>query len=120
MTNVTVAYFDEVLKLAKKRAGELGIDTFVVASPSGTVGVKAADAFRGKKVVISSPMSPDMASPITSNLRRRTGDVSRSSEVSPTLRLILGRLRQGGKVQVRYLPDRRSCGRCTQSSGKRR
>ncbi|MFH1485061.1 MAG: pyruvate kinase alpha/beta domain-containing protein [Chloroflexota bacterium] len=60
MANVTVAYFDqttpanidEVLRLAKKRAGELGIDTFVVASTSGRVGVKAAEVFRGKQVVV--------------------------------------------------------------------
>ena len=60
MTDVTVTYFgetgpvntDAVLRLAKKRAEELGIDTFVVASTRGGVGVKAAEAFRGKKVVV--------------------------------------------------------------------
>ena len=60
MADVTVTYFDEtglantdaVLRLAKKRAEELGIDTFVVASTGGSNGVKAAEAFRGKKVVV--------------------------------------------------------------------
>ena len=60
MADVTVTYFDEtgpantdaVLRLAKKRAEELGIDTFVVATTKGNVGVKAAEAFRGRKVVV--------------------------------------------------------------------
>ena len=62
MADVTVTYFEEtgstntdaVLTKAKKRAEELGIDTFVVASTKGNVGVKAAEALRGKKVVVVS------------------------------------------------------------------
>ena len=60
MTSVNVTYFEEtgpantdaVLKAACTRAEELGIDTFVVASTRGCVGVKAAEAFTGKKVVV--------------------------------------------------------------------
>ena len=60
MTEVTVTYFDETgvantdatLRIAKNRAQELGIDTFVVASTRGGTGVKAAEAFKGSKVVV--------------------------------------------------------------------
>lgn len=42
---------DEVLALAKQRAGELGIKAIVVASTSGNTAVKAVDVFKGLKVV---------------------------------------------------------------------
>ncbi len=60
MTDVTVTYFDQtgpantdaVLRIAKRRAEELGIDTFVVASVSGHTGLKAAEVFQGGKVIV--------------------------------------------------------------------
>ena len=60
MTNAAVTYFeqtgasntDAALSIAKKRAEELGIDTFVVASTRGCTGVKAAELFRGEVVVV--------------------------------------------------------------------
>ncbi len=43
---------EETFRIAKKRAGELGIRTVVVASTSGETGVKAVQAFSDYKVVI--------------------------------------------------------------------
>ncbi len=56
----SIVYFDSLgpestqktLKLAKARAEELGIRTIVVASTTGDTGVKAAEQFRGYKVVV--------------------------------------------------------------------
>ncbi|MBW1766502.1 MAG: hypothetical protein JRI43_06230 [Deltaproteobacteria bacterium] len=42
---------DEVLRIAAQRADELGIKTVVVASNSGSTGIKALDACKGQKVV---------------------------------------------------------------------
>jgi hypothetical protein len=54
-----IVYFDkpgvdnteEVLRIAKKRATELGIKTVVVATTSGNTGVRATEVFKGIKVV---------------------------------------------------------------------
>lgn len=43
---------DEVFKIARRRAEELGIKTVIVASTTGATAVKAVDAFKGLKVVI--------------------------------------------------------------------
>ncbi|MBI4187603.1 MAG: hypothetical protein HY529_00155 [Chloroflexi bacterium] len=43
---------DEVLRIAKLRAKELGIKTVLVASNSGETAVKAAEVFKGIKVVV--------------------------------------------------------------------
>ncbi len=43
---------DETLKIAKKRADELGIQDVVVASTRGGTGVKAVELFRGYNVVV--------------------------------------------------------------------
>ncbi len=43
---------DEVFKIARKRAEELGINTVIIASTTGETAVKAVDAFKGFKVVI--------------------------------------------------------------------
>jgi len=59
MVSIAVTYFDEtgpantdaVLAIALKRADELGIDTIVVATTSGSTAVKAAEALKGKSVV---------------------------------------------------------------------
>ncbi len=42
----------ETLKLAKKRAEELGIKTIVVASTVGDTAVRAMDVFKGFKVIV--------------------------------------------------------------------
>lgn len=42
---------DEVLRIARKRAEDLGIKTIVVASTTGTTAVRAVEVFRGMKVV---------------------------------------------------------------------
>lgn len=42
---------DEVLRLSRARADELGINTILVASTEGTTALKAAEVFRAKKVV---------------------------------------------------------------------
>ena len=55
-----IIYFDkpgadnteEVLRIAKKRAAELGIKTIVVATTIGNTGVRATKVFKGKKVVV--------------------------------------------------------------------
>ena len=55
-----VVYFDkpgrdnteEAFVIAKKRAEELGIKTIVVASTYGDSGVRAAEFFKGIKVVV--------------------------------------------------------------------
>jgi hypothetical protein len=62
MPEVTVTYHDKsgpdnteaTLRIAKKRAEELGIRTIVVASTKGRVGVRATEVFKGKKVVVVS------------------------------------------------------------------
>jgi hypothetical protein len=54
-----IVYFDkpgvdnteEVLRIAKKRATELGIKTVVVATTVGNTGVRATEVFKGIKVV---------------------------------------------------------------------
>ncbi len=43
---------DEVLRIAKKRAEELGIKTIVVASTVGDTAVKAVEVFKGMRVVV--------------------------------------------------------------------
>jgi hypothetical protein len=56
---VKIVYFDkpgvdnteEVLRIAKKRADELGIKTIVVATTVGNTGVRATEVFKGMKVV---------------------------------------------------------------------
>jgi hypothetical protein len=62
MTDVVVSttYFDQpgqantdrTLEIAKKRAEELGIEAILVASTQGTTGVKAAQLFADRKVVV--------------------------------------------------------------------
>jgi len=42
---------DETLRIAKQRANELGVKTIVVASTGGDTAVKAADVFKGLKVI---------------------------------------------------------------------
>ena len=42
---------DDVLRLAKERADELGINTILVASTEGTTAVKAIEVFKGKRVI---------------------------------------------------------------------
>ena len=59
-TETEIVYFDsagagnteETLKLAKVRAEELGIKTIVVATTVGDTAVKAAEAFKDRKVVV--------------------------------------------------------------------
>ena len=54
-----IVYFDkpgpenteEVLRIAKKRAKELGIKTIVVATTIGNTAVRASEVFKGMKVV---------------------------------------------------------------------
>lgn len=43
---------DEVLRIAKQRAEELGIKTIVVASTHGDTAVKAVDVFDGMKLIV--------------------------------------------------------------------
>lgn len=43
---------DEVLRIARQRANELGIKTILVASTTGETAVKAMDVFQGSKVII--------------------------------------------------------------------
>ncbi|MBA7630260.1 hypothetical protein ES703_37781 [subsurface metagenome] len=43
---------EEALKVAKKRAEELGIKTIVVASTVGDTAVRAVDVFKGCKVIV--------------------------------------------------------------------
>ncbi len=60
MTEHTIVYFDRpgkenteaVLRLANKRARELGITKILVASTSGDTAVKAMDVFTGLRVII--------------------------------------------------------------------
>jgi hypothetical protein len=57
---VTTAYFEQpgrvntdcALRIAKKRAEELDIRTILIASTGGTTGVKAAQLFADRKVVV--------------------------------------------------------------------
>ena len=59
---VQTVYFDEpgeantneALRIAKRRAKELGIKTIIVASTRGVVGAKAVQVFKGMKVVVVS------------------------------------------------------------------
>ena len=56
-----IVYFDkpgienteEVLRIAKKRAQELGIKTIVVATTDREYRVRATEVFKGMKVVVS-------------------------------------------------------------------
>lgn len=43
---------DEVLRIARQRASELGIKTILVASTTGETAVKAMDVFQGFRVII--------------------------------------------------------------------
>lgn len=43
---------EETLKIAKKRAGELGIKTILVASTVGDTAVRAMDVFKGFRVIV--------------------------------------------------------------------
>ena len=43
---------DEVLRVAKQRAEELGIKSIVLASSSGETAIKAVDVFKGLKVIV--------------------------------------------------------------------
>ncbi len=45
---------EKTFKAALERGGELGIDTFIVASTSGRTGVEASKAFEGRKLIIVS------------------------------------------------------------------
>ena len=45
---------EEVLRIAKQRAEELGIKTILVASTSGSTAVKAMEAFKGLRVIVVS------------------------------------------------------------------
>jgi hypothetical protein len=45
---------DEVLRIAKQRAQELGIKTIVLASTRGDTAVRATEAFQGLKVIVVS------------------------------------------------------------------
>jgi hypothetical protein len=57
-----ITYFDkpgidnmgETLRIAKRRADELGIKTIVVASTLGNTGARAVEVFKGMKVVVVS------------------------------------------------------------------
>ena len=59
---VQTVYFDEIgeantdeaLRIAKKRAKELGIKTIIVASTRGVTATKAVEVFKGMKVVVVS------------------------------------------------------------------
>ena len=59
MMEEKIVYFDEpgdgnteeALRIAKKRAAELGIQTVVIATASGKTGVRATEVFEGMKVV---------------------------------------------------------------------
>ncbi|MFA5363644.1 MAG: pyruvate kinase alpha/beta domain-containing protein [Candidatus Bathyarchaeia archaeon] len=61
-TTCSTVYFEqtgpkntsETLRLAKKRADELGIRSVVVASTSGETGVKASEVFKGYNLVVVS------------------------------------------------------------------
>ena len=58
---------DEVLRLAKQRAEELGIKTIVVASTSGKTGVKAMEVFSGLKVIVVGQATGFMRQPPNTN-----------------------------------------------------
>jgi hypothetical protein len=45
---------DEVLRLAKRRAEELGIKTILVASTTGDTALKAMEVFKGTRIVVVS------------------------------------------------------------------
>ena len=48
---------DEVLRIAKQRAEELGIKTIVVASTNGDTAVKAMEALKGLRVIVVSHLT---------------------------------------------------------------
>jgi len=50
--NPGVENTDEVLRIAKQRADELGIKTIVVASTRGHTAVKAVEVFKGLRVIV--------------------------------------------------------------------
>ncbi len=43
---------DRVLELVRERAGELGVESILVASTRGDTGVKAAKLFKGKNLIV--------------------------------------------------------------------
>ncbi len=49
-------YTEETLKLAKKRADELGIKDIIIASYTGYAGVLASEVFKGYNLVVSAGM----------------------------------------------------------------
>ncbi len=49
-------YTEETLKLAKKRADELGIKNIIIASYTGYAGVLASEVFKGYNLVVSAGM----------------------------------------------------------------
>lgn len=49
-------YTEETIKLAKKRADELGIKDIVIASYTGYAGVLASEAFKGYNLIVSAGM----------------------------------------------------------------
>lgn len=77
---VSTTYFDQpgqantdrTLELAKKRAEELGIQTILVASTRGTTGVKAAQLFTDRDVVVVTH-STGFAEPNFQQLREKNG-----------------------------------------------
>ena len=79
---VQTVYFDEpgeantneALRIAKRRAKELGIKTIIVASTRGVVGAKAVQVFKGMKVVVVSHftgMREPNAQELTDDNRRK-------------------------------------------------
>lgn len=50
--NVGSENTDEVLRIARERADELGIKTMVVASTTGATAVKAMEVFNGMRVIV--------------------------------------------------------------------
>ena len=49
-------YTEETLKLAKKRADELGIKDIIIASYTGYAGVLASEVFKGYNLIVSAGM----------------------------------------------------------------
>ena len=71
--DVSASHTEEVFRLAKKRAAELGIKNVVVASTTGETAVKAVKFFKGFKVVAvghSSGMREPNVSSFTEEKRR--------------------------------------------------
>ena len=46
---------EEVLRIAKERADELGIKTILVATTRGDTGARAVEVFNGMKVMVGNP-----------------------------------------------------------------